>query len=379
MPSLDLSPCADQVAPLSWPLENRVTGRRETPNEAYGDGLRSILPLLQAALWNAWADTFELISIDPGQGEAPSSLFDSSLRRPGVKWLNEVCPLDRSEVKAFFALDESDLAGRSIDYRIARPAGEPVWVRHWLLRRSVESGGRIRLSGLIMAIPEQKRLERECLLAREHERNRIGHELHDDVCQVLAGLSCMMEGLAGRLSEKAPELHREFAELNADVTEAMKRTRSMAHGLFPARLAHVSLRNALDELARQMKSRFGVAVALDLPRRLARHSPEQIIHVYRIVQEAVGNGIRHGGATEFNVVVECQPGKGVVRVEDNGKGFPPGTGRPDGMGLQVMRYRARILGGRLKFGNRPPAGAVIELKYPLTPVRPSPPGATAPS
>ncbi len=216
-----------------------------------------------------------------------------------------------------------------------------------------------------MAIPEQKRLEQECLLVGEHERNRIGHELHDDVCQELAGLSCMMEVLAGRLAKKAPDLSHEFGELKAGVAAAMKRTRSMAHGLFPAQLHYVSLQDALRELTRQTKTRFGLAIMLDLPRRLPRHTPEQIIHLYRMVQEAVGNSIRHGGATEIRIKVSSSAKRAELRVEDNGAGFPASTSCAEGMGLHGMKYRARILGGSLEFGNQQPNGAIIQLRYPL--------------
>jgi signal transduction histidine kinase len=320
---------------------------------------------LQAAIWEAWADTLELISMDPGRCGETALLLDRSLQQPGIPWLDRVDRLDLPEVKAFFALDESDLARRSIDYRVILPTGEPLWVRHWLLRRLVGDGGRVRLSGLIMAIPEQKRLEQECLLAGEHERNRIGHELHDDVCQELAGLGCMMEVLAGRLATKAPDLQREFDELKADVTAAMKRTRSMAHGLVPSQLNYASLEDALRELVRQTKTRFGLAARLDLPGRLPHHSPDQIIHLYRIVQEAVSNSIRHGGATEIRIKVNALARRAELRVEDNGTGFPASISCAEGVGLHGMKYRARILGGSLDFGAHHPNGAVVQLKYQL--------------
>jgi signal transduction histidine kinase len=329
------------------------------------DLLPEILPLLQAAIWEAWADTLELISMDLGQCEETALIFDCSLQQPGAGWLDRVCPLDLREVRAFFDLGESDLARRSIDYRIILAPGELLWVRHWLLRRIVGDDGRARLSGLIMVISEQKRLERECLLAGEHERNRIGHELHDDVCQELAGLGCMMEVLAGRLAKKAPELHREFDELKADVAAAMKRTRSMAHGLFPAQLNYVSLQDALRELARQTKIRFGLAITLNFSRRLPRHTPQQIMHIYRLVQEAVGNSIRHGRSTEIRIMLKTSAQQVELSVEDNGTGFPTSTSRAGGVGLHGMEYRTRILGGSLNFGNRQPTGAIVQLKYPL--------------
>jgi signal transduction histidine kinase len=374
---------APVVATRVWPtvvpgLSSELLGRVSpaVPGSFFGsnnndqdasqdDLLPCILPLLQAAIWEAWADTLELISFDPGRCEKTVLLGDRSLQQPGMAWLDRICPLDLPEVRSFFALDESVYANRSIDYRLILATGELLWVRHWLLRRLVGDGGQARLSGLIVAVPEQKRLERECLLAGEHMRNRIGQELHDDICQDLAGLSCMMEVLAGRLAQKAPELHREFAELTADLNAAMKRTRSMAHGHFPAQLSYVSLEDALRGLARQTETRFGLVIMLDLPRRLPRHTPEQIIHLYRIVQEAVSNSIRHGRATEIRIAVSTSAKRGEFLVKDNGTGFPANISRSEGAGLHSMKYRARILGGSLDFGNHHPNGAVVQLKYQL--------------
>jgi signal transduction histidine kinase len=350
---------------FSFTEENSFIGLRQDREDNPDGLLTSVLPLLQAAIWEAWADTLELISMDPGLCEETAGLSDRSLQQPGMGWLDRICPLDLSEVRSFFALDEVVHTSRSIDYRLILATGELLWVRHWLLRRLAGDGGRARLSGLIRAIPEQKRLEQECLLVREHERNRIGHELHDDVCPVLAGLSCMMKVLAGRLAKKAPDLHREFDELKADVNAAMKRTRSMAHGLFPAQLNYVSLPDALRELVRQTKIRFDLDVRLDLPRRLPRHTSEQIIHLYRLVQEAVGNSIRHGRSTEIRIVLKLSAKNVELSVEDNGTGFPASINRAEGVGLHGMEYRAQMLGGSVNFGNRQPAGAVVRLKYPL--------------
>jgi signal transduction histidine kinase len=350
---------------FSFTEENSFYGLRPDCDENPDSLLTSVLPLFQAAIWEVWAGTLELILLNPGQNENGAQTFDPSFQQPGICWLDRVYALDRAEVSAFFSLAESDPARRSIDYRVMLPTGELLWVRHWLLRRSTEANGGVRLTGLIGAISEQKRLEQECLLVGEHERIRIGHELHDDVCQVLAGLNCMMRMLAGQLTEKAPELRREINQLNADVVGVMERTRAMAHGLFPARLDYTTLRRALRGYVRQLKTRFGLPVALDLPRRLPHHTPEQVLHVYRIVQEAVGNSIRHGKSTAIAISVSVAGQNVELGLEDNGAGLPANGSHSEGIGLHVMQYRARILGGSLKIGNRRPSGVIVQLKYPV--------------
>ena len=184
--------------------------------------------------------------------------------------------------------------------------GELLWVRHHILQRLQSPDGQIILRGLITAIHEQKHLEWECLRVSERECNRIGQELHDDLCQVLAGLSYMMQVLARRATKVDPVLGGEIDELNTHVSDAVKRTRSMAHGLFPAQLNYATLRHALKEFVRQMKERSPTAITLELPRNLPKHSPEQIIHVYRIVQEAVTNSLRHGNAKAVKITAPVQ-------------------------------------------------------------------------
>jgi signal transduction histidine kinase len=245
--------------------------------------------------------------------------------------------------------------------------GELLWVRHWLLSRSPMRAGRRQLRGFLMAIPEQKHLEWECLRVSERACNRIGQDLHDDLCQVLAGITFMMRVVGQRAAQLAPGLGAEIDELNRELLGATNRVRSMAHGLFPAQLNYGTLRHALNEFARQTRTRFPVEVTLKLPRHIAPHSPEQIIHLYRIAQEAVSNSVRHGNATAIRIAIKMARGRMQLQIEDNGKGFPVTSARPEGIGMHVMLYRASVLGGQLQFRNLTPQGAAVELKYPVGP------------
>ncbi|MES2694265.1 MAG: PAS domain-containing sensor histidine kinase [Verrucomicrobiota bacterium] len=330
--------------------------------------LAQIMPVARIVLWEAWEEPLQLISLHFGQTTRPIFAFEPSQFENGSPWEESVYPADREKLRTFLGSPDVVRTEKSIDYRLIVADGELLWVRHWLLHRSAPEAGRRRLQGMLMPIPEQKHLEWECLRVSERECNRIGQELHDDLCQTLAGLSFMMHVIGERAKKVAPDLGAEITELNTQVQGATDRVRAMAHGLFPAQLNYSTLRETLNQLARQSRTRFSVEFILELPRKLPPHSPEQIVHVYRIAQEAIGNSVRHGGATAIRLSVACLSTSLQLSIEDDGKGFPANSVRPEGIGMHVMQYRARVLGGTVTFKNLTPRGASVNLRYPAAPL-----------
>jgi signal transduction histidine kinase len=328
--------------------------------------LAEIMPVARLVLWEAWDHPLDLIALHFGKTDRPTLALEPAQMEPGTSWTENVYPSDREKLEAF--LDSPDVLrpGKSVDYRLIVAEGELLWVRHWVLHRTAGTERRRRLQGMLMPIPEQKHLEWECLRVSERECNRIGQELHDDLCQVLSGVTFMMHVLAQRAAKVTPELGKEIEELNTHILGATDRVRSMAHGLFPARLNYTTLREALSEFARQTRTRFPVQLKLEFPRKLPPHSPEQIIHVYRIVQEAVSNAVRHGGAANIRVFISATAQELQMNVEDDGNGFPATSVRPEGIGMHVMQYRARMLGGSVRFKNHTPRGAAVQLTYPIS-------------
>lgn len=328
--------------------------------------LAQIMPVAKLVLWEAWDAPLELISIQFGQATQPTIAFEKAQMAPGASWEESVYPADRDKLRVFFDSPDVIRTEKSVDYRLIVGEGELLWVRHWLLHRGPIESGRRRLTGMLMPIPEQKHLEWECLRVSERECNRIGQELHDDLCQMLAGLTFMMHVIGQRANKVAPDLGAELAELGTQVQGATDRVRAMAHGLFPAQLNYSTLRETCTQLARQTRTRFAIQFDVELPKKLPPHSPEQIVHVYRIAQEAVSNAIRHGAATSIKLEVVTTPTELQMSISDDGKGFPAASVRPEGIGVHVMQYRARVLGGAVTFKNISPRGALVQLSYPIS-------------
>lgn len=272
-----------------------------------------------------------------------------------------VAAADAQRVATFLAaLPDRDLPC-AIDCRLAE-ATELRWVRLTVLRRSGPARAR-RFSGIVTDISPIKKLEDEILAISEREQNRIGQDLHDDLCQVLAGLSCLTRVLENRLAPQLPHEVDNLREINQQLVDAMDRTRALTHGLYPAKMRSGDARASLLELAKQVEIRFGLKVRTDFRGRFPAHAAHEILHVYRIAQEAISNAIRHGRATQIDLTLERRSGGMRLSIRDNGTGFPAGAAPAPGIGLQIMRHRADQIGATIRTGNAPRRGALVVLQY----------------
>jgi PAS domain S-box-containing protein len=235
----------------------------------------------------------------------------------------------------------------------------------------VHLGDEVVFTGIVRDLSEQRRLEQEVLRISDEERRRIGQDLHDGLGQMLTGVGMLAEGLARRLgrsdSPQADAAH-EIAEL---IREADRFARSLARGLVPVELEQGGLRGALERLTGHAERLFGVACTLDYPPGLeGLDNPERTIHLYRVAQEAVSNAVQHGKAAHVTLSLEQQGGYLALRITDDGVGIgaPPAAegaggaaGELRGMGLRIMRYRARFLGAALDIGPAEGGGTCVAL------------------
>lgn len=249
----------------------------------------------------------------------------------------------------------------SIDFR-AGDGRAHRWSRLVVLHRQGRGAAR-RFAGVLTDISPLKQLESDILQINERVQNRIGQELHDDLCQVLAGLSCLTRVLENRIAPRLPEEVDNLREINRQLVDAMDRTRALTHGLYPARMRSGDARAALLELAKEVEVRFGVKVHTAFRGRFPAHAAQEILQVYRIAQEAISNAIRHGRATSIELALECGGGSMQLRVQDNGTGFPKTATPQPGIGLQIMQHRAAQIGGTIHVGNAPRRGALVVLHY----------------
>ena len=208
-------------------------------------------------------------------------------------------------------------------------------------------------------ITRRVELEREILAISEREQRRLGHDLHDDLCQQLAGIEFLSQrlasGLAVRSAARAPQA-KEIAQM---VRRAMTQTRELARGLSPVRLEADGLADALRELAVGTRKVFGCDCRFrcDPPVLVPDHTVA--IHLYRIAQEAVSNAIKHGQARRIEIGLTAKGHSVTLAVKDNGTGIPRKLPKRKGMGLRIMRYRAEVIGGALKVEPDPHGGTRV--------------------
>lgn len=219
---------------------------------------------------------------------------------------------------------------------------------------------------ILRDITERKRLEKEILEIRDRERQRLGQDLHDGLCQHLAAIELMSQLLEQKLAGRSREGAARAGEIAAQVREAINYTRLLARGLSPVTLEREGLTSALSELAANTEKMFGVHCSMvsDVP--VAVRNPAAAIHIYRIAQEAVSNALRHGKARHVTITLNKAGHDSVLTVSDDGRGLPPEM-PTSGMGLRIMQHRASILGGHLIVRNGTATGAEVVFTFPSNP------------
>ncbi len=233
--------------------------------------------------------------------------------------------------------------------------------------------GSERLLAVLNDVTERKRLEREIIEIANREQQRIGSDLHDGLGQDLTGVALLLRGVAAQLRKEGSAACNDVEDVIALVNSAIDSTRALAKGLSPVGGERGGLTAALETLAARTTERYGVKVELHANvREPLRLSETSATHVYRIVQEALTNVIRHSCASEVAISLETTSGELHFRVEDNGRGFErPVADGADGLGLKIMRYRAQMLGGDLTLESGLNGGALVRCSCPLDDTLPS--------
>ena len=216
-------------------------------------------------------------------------------------------------------------------------------------------------------VTERKQLEREIIEIANREQQRIGNDLHDGLGQDLTGIALMLRGVAAQLRRESSAAHRDVEEVIGLVNNAIDSTRTLARGLSPVGGGRGDLGAAIQTLAARIGERFGVQVSSQLsfsqPLRL---SETAAAHVYRIVQEALTNVVRHSGARHVTIRLTTREGELQFQVDDDGGGLPPlPADRAGGLGLKIMRYRAQMLGGDLVIESNGNGGTSVRCSCPL--------------
>ena len=204
------------------------------------------------------------------------------------------------------------------------------------------------------------------LRAAEEERRRIARELHDDTAQRLAAILLRLRLLSAE--RMGPDRDRLLEEVRAELREAAEAVRRIARGLRPPALEDAGVATAIRAHVRTRFSGGGPRVELDLGPVDDVLDEEAKLVLYRIVQEALSNVVRHAEASRVTIQVDVYGDHVRAVVEDDGRGFDPRKPPRDdgrGLGLLGMRERATLVGGHVEVESEPGAGTRIRLQIPL--------------
>ncbi|MDZ7691068.1 MAG: PAS domain S-box protein [Balneolaceae bacterium] len=231
----------------------------------------------------------------------------------------------------------------------------------------VKISGDTLYTGIIRDISERRRLENEILQISEEERRRVGRELHDGLGQMLTVCGLIAQNLARKLKANELPCAKEVREIADIIKEADQQARTLAHGLVHMELEEEGFRVALEQLCQRARRLFNIECNQQLEQGIDINDKTASLHLYRIVQEAISNAVKHGKADNVNVQMGVNGGYLQLKVVDDGIGFsnPKNREKLKGIGLNTMNYRAHLLGGYINMEESEEGHTMMDCRIPL--------------
>jgi two-component system sensor histidine kinase UhpB len=230
------------------------------------------------------------------------------------------------------------------------------------------------LRSLFMQLEERNRelqaLSERAIEAQEEERRAIAQSLHDDTGQALSMLIIQLDRIDERIPAEEKELKKQVAGARELASNSLAELRRILSGLRPAILDDLGLVPAIRWFARTNLEKVGIHVVVKAPGVPLELSPAITTTLFRIVQEAISNIVRHAGAGSVAIVLQLNGGSVQLRIEDDGRGFDPGNASRDAvelqrLGLLGIRERAELLGGEVEIESAPEKGTRLQVSIPL--------------
>jgi signal transduction histidine kinase len=219
--------------------------------------------------------------------------------------------------------------------------------------------------GRLALLEHSRGLEKEIVTISERERQRVGQDLHDGLCQYLAALGYATAALQEDLEQlQLPSEAKRAAELTTLLQDAVMQTRDLARGLVPVETSANGLPSALEELADSVARLTRIDCRFEQQDDTLISDEATATHLFRIAQEAINNALKHANARQILINLRASGGRIVLEVCDDGVGIENAKTRGGGMGLNILQYRASCLGGELRVSQIAEGGTRVRCSVP---------------
>lgn len=223
-----------------------------------------------------------------------------------------------------------------------------LFTRFQTLQRRTMVAERVARRQLEAEAADRQQLEKAIVRIGEEERRRLGSELHDGLCQHLTAALLNCSAMENRRKAEGASDAAALTQLRVALEDSIGMAYDVAKGLCPMDINPDALVPALERLCRETRDRHGMDCRLRADRDLAIRNPEHALHLYRIAHEAVANAVKHARCAQIDIALERAAGELVLQVADDGRATSPGAVPVVGLGLNIMNYRAKLIGGALQ-------------------------------
>jgi PAS domain S-box-containing protein len=290
----------------------------------------------------------------------------------GDGWMQVPHPDDVERCRDMYLAAAEKCAPFQLEQRLRRHDGEYRWVVSTGTPRYNADGSFGGYIGTAVDITERKLAEealstvsQKLIEAHEEERARIARELHDDINQQLALVIMRLDHLMQHAPASAATLEDEISAVRQQVTELSSDVQALSHGLHSPRLELLGLEAAAAAFCEEMSNRHGIKIDARVDKVPHALPPEIALCLYRVLQEALQNVVKHSESPVTHVSLEGHRKHIRLTVADSGAGFDPDQAmRGRGLGLTSMRERLKIVGGELSVHSERGRGTTIHAIVP---------------